>query len=366
MIYIHVPFCDSKCPYCDFFSLPADESKIDEYAKAVTAQMEEYKSGNIEAQTVYFGGGTPSIIGAKRLAELLKGASQVFRVSETAEITVEVNPTFVDYPFFRALREAGVNRISMGMQSAIDSELKRLGRRHSKADVESAVRAAQRTGFENISLDIMLGLPDSSTESLNESIGFAASLGIQHISSYMLKLEENTPFYGMNLNLPDDEGTAEQYLFCVEELGKQGFGQYEISNFSKPGFESRHNLIYWHDEEYLGFGPSAHSFYKGRRFYCPRDMSAFLRGEKIDDGEGGSFEEFVMLGLRLSEGITRKSCEARFANGGTLYDTLLERSEALIHGTKNPQRMFTADKNRICLTPEGFLLSNTIISKLLP
>ncbi len=368
MIYIHVPFCASKCPYCDFYSLPANEGLMEGYTEEIIKQMGKYKDDCITAHTVYFGGGTPSIIGAKRLARLLDGAAQAFHVSKDAEITVEVNPTIVDYQFFCDLHESGVSRISMGMQSANDSELTILGRKHNKGDVAEAVRAAQAAGFENISLDLMLGLPNSGELSLKKSIEYAAELGVQHISSYILKLEENTPFYKMNLNLPNDEETAGQYLFCVEELKKHGYIQYEISNFAQAGYESKHNLIYWHDEEYLGFGPSAHSFYQSRRFYCPRDMEAFFRNERIDDGEGGSFEEFVMLGLRLNEGITRERVKERFENGDELFEGLLSKSKELIKSlgkTENPQRLLNADNNRIHLTEKGFLLSNTIIEKLI-
>ena len=402
-LYLHVPFCDGKCPYCDFYSLKADGDLMDRYVQGMEAALagwgaksaaasgagqSAYAGGDAHAgdaaggrtarpcfagdglrgedprvvQTVYFGGGTPNLLGAERLARLLEAVRRAFSVLPDAEITTEANPTQVDAAFFRDLREAGFNRVSMGLQSAQEEELRLLGRKHTARDVERAVAAARQAGFENISLDLMLGLPGGSRERLRSSIDFAAGLGVEHISSYLLKVEEGTPFAARGIQVPEDDETADQYLFCVDELAKRGYAQYEISNFSKPGRESRHNLVYWRGEEYLGLGPGAHSFYGVRRFFYPRDLKAFLEGSPPrPDGEGGSPEEFAMLNLRLTRGLRREDCRARFgAAGERMFET------ALGNAKKCPPGLVRADEHSIFFTPEGFLVSNALILRLLP
>ena len=256
--YFHVPFCHGKCPYCDFYSLPDSQEDMDAYVQAILTSLAPWrdKLRNRELATVYFGGGTPSLLGAARLGALLQGVKEGFSLSPTAEITLEANPTHVDRDFFKEVREAGFNRLSMGLQSADPAQLRLLGRAHSPQDAALAVENARAAGFANISLDLMLGLPGGSWETLKGSIAFAAGLGVEHISSYILKVEPGTPFAARGVQLPDDEETSQQYLLLVEELGKLGYTQYEISNFARPGRESRHNLLYWRGEEYLGFGLS--------------------------------------------------------------------------------------------------------------
>ena len=361
MIYIHVPFCDGKCPYCDFYSLVSDDKLKDSYVQSLIAHFKSRESKKINAKSIYFGGGTPNLLGAERLTQVLKAAKSSFSPTENAEITVEVNPGQIDAAFFKQIKAAGFNRISMGLQSANENELKLLGRQHTAEDVRNAVADAKSAGFENISVDLMIGLPNSTVKTLKMSIDFAASLEVQHISSYILKIEENTTFSKADkVILPGDDEVSEQYLFAVEELAKYEFAQYEISNFSKKGFESRHNLVYWQGDNYLGFGPAAHSFYEGERFYYPRNIDEFIAGsEPISDGAGGDFDELVMLSLRLSEGLSRESCEQKFGDGSELYKKLLKNAQ------KCPQELILADNDRIKLTPKGFLLSNQIILKLL-
>ena len=254
--YFHVPFCHGKCPYCDFYSLPDSPSSMDQYVSAVEAALVPWreKLRGRELSTVYFGGGTPSLLGAERLGAVLQAVKQGFSLASGAEITLEANPTFVDRAFFEAVRQAGFTRLSMGLQSANEDELRFLGRAHSPQEVVQAVENARAAGFANISLDLMLGLPGGSQEKLKKSIAFAASLEVEHISSYILKVEPGTPFAARGVQLPSDDDTADQYLFAVEELARRGYAQYEISNFARPGRESRHNLLYWRGEEYLGFG----------------------------------------------------------------------------------------------------------------
>ena len=362
-IYIHVPFCDGKCPYCDFYSLSGDDALMDRYVDAVCAALERRTRahGRESAQTVYFGGGTPNLLGAERLAALLRQIARTRDLDAAAEITLEANPTHVDKAFFQAVRHAGFNRLSMGLQSADPAQLHLLGRKHTARDVKQAVTAARDAGFGNISLDLMLGLPGGGKETLQTSIDFCAALGPEHISTYLLKIEPGTPFEKRELFLPTDDEAAEEYLFCVEELKKHGYAQYEISNFAKPGKESRHNLVYWHCEEYLGFGPGAHSYCAGKRFYYPRDLNAFLQGcDPVQDGTGGGFSEYAMLQLRLTEGLQLETCKARFQKEGE------QNFQKLLQNAKNcPPQLMRADSERIYFTPEGFLVSNTLLLTLL-
>ena len=360
-IYIHIPFCKSKCPYCDFYSFKPDEAQKDSYLKAVLRYIKDNKSQIKDSvDTVYFGGGTPSFFGGERIKAVIDCIKENYSLS-SPEITVECNPSSISDEFFRVISEAGVNRISMGMQSAVDSERKALGRLSGKAEVQNAISLAKKNGIDNISLDIMLGVPYQTMESLNESIDFLLSADINHISAYMLKIEDGTPFYKMqnDLILPDEDTVCEMYLHTVKRLSEAGFKQYEISNFSKEGFESRHNLHYWRTEEYLGIGPSAHSFLGGKRFFFERDFNSFLSCPAIiEDGDGGSEEEYIMLSLRLSEGFSKERFKERF---GRYPDPaiFLKAKEYEKHG------LIKTDGETISLTPEGFLLSNTIIGNLL-
>lgn len=361
-LYIHVPFCAGKCPYCDFYSLPPSGGIIARYTARLRELLSQWGAQCSRPVTsVYFGGGTPSLLGAGTLSSLLEAVGRSFSLAPEAEITCEVNPTGVDREFFAQLRAGGFNRLSMGLQSANREELALLGRRHSTAQAAEGVWAARAGGFSNLSLDLMLALPGSNQESLGRSIAFAAGLNPEHISAYLLKVEPGTPFAQRELSLPDEDETAGQYLFCVEELAQLGYAQYEISNFARPGFESRHNLVYWRCEEYLGLGPGAHSFLEGRRFLWPRDLDGFLQGaEPVDDGPGGGFEEFAMLNLRLTRGLRLSDCEERFGReGGAAFRLLLQRARAL------PQRLLRAEEDSVALTPEGFLVSNGILARLL-
>lgn len=361
--YFHVPFCQGKCPYCDFYSLPASPAVMDAYVQALLASLLPWKEKlrGRELATVYFGGGTPNLLGASRLGAILQEVKEKFSLSPQAEITLEANPTHVGRAFFEAVRAAGFNRLSMGLQSAHPDELRLLGRAHSPQDVVLAVENARAGGFDNISLDLMLGLPGGSQKRLGESIAFAAGLSVEHISSYILKVEPGTPFASRSLDLPSDDATSDQYLFAVEELAKRGYAQYEISNFSRSGRESRHNLLYWRGEEYLGFGPGAHSFFGGRRFFYPRDLEGFLKGNSpVDDGPGGDFGEFAMLNLRLTRGLRKEDCTARFGKeGAALFEEALENASAC------PKPLLHANEESISFTPEGFLVSNALLVRLL-
>lgn len=360
-LYLHIPFCKSKCPYCDFYSFSGKDSEKDEYTKVLNERvLSSISALQRKGDTLYIGGGTPSVLGAENLATLVKTCKSGF-LTDNAEITVECNPHGLNEDFFKILYNCGVNRISMGLQSAIDSERRILGRLSDRNQVENAVKMAQKVGFYNITLDVMLGIPNQTEKSLQETLDFCISLGVPHISAYMLKLEENTHFYKNQhkYNFPDDDLTADLYLQMCETLENNGIMQYEISNFAKKGFESQHNLKYWHCEEYLGLGPSAHSFLNGKRFYYDRDFDSFMNGNSpVEDGNGGDFTEYAMLNLRLVEGLNENKVFKKF--GHAIPKEIYEKSKIFIDNG-----YMIATKNGLALTRKGFLMSNTILSHIL-
>lgn len=362
-IYIHVPFCLSKCPYCDFYSGKTEKSLIAAYSGAVCRAIRHSGVNGRRVDSIYFGGGTPSLLDAKALSEILEETGKEFDLQEP-EVTLEANPATVDGDKLRKLREIGFNRISFGVQSAVDAELASLGRLHTAEDAARSVLAANNAGFENISADLMLGIPRQTRESLKRSIGFLTALPVTHISAYMLKIEEGTAFAesAERKLCPGEDELAEIYLDCVKELEGRGFYQYEISNFAKKGMESRHNLKYWRCVEYLGIGPSAHSFLGGQRFYIPRDLDSFINAETpmtlaVQNGEGGGFDEYAMLRLRLCEGLDLTEAGERF---GVETGSIAKKATALErHG------LLVFKNNVISLTPQGFLLSNAVTAELL-
>lgn len=359
-LYIHIPFCKSKCPYCDFYSMKASESDYDKYTIMLIDKIKYWsKKTSKKVSTVYFGGGTPSVLGADRLSVILSEIINRFSICNNAEITVEVNPDTGKFLDFAKLHECGFNRISIGLQSAVDKEIKILGRIHSPNDARLTVERARDAGFKNISLDLMMGIPYQTKESLKYSIDFCNDCKVTHISSYILKIEENTKFYQMkdSLILPDEDEQAELYLFAVDYLNSLGYNQYEISNFAKTGFESRHNCNYWECSEYIGIGPSAHSYFEGQRFYYGSNLNEFTQNKTISDGSGGNEEEFIMLSLRLKKGLCFNEFIKRYNK--SLPQSLINKTEFY---TKNGFMEMNSD--RIAFTPKGFLVSNTIISDL--
>lgn len=283
-------------------------------------------------------------------------------LADKAEITLEANPCVALEKYLRALRTVGVNRISLGVQSLNDSELKALGRRHNAKTAVRAIETAYNCGFENISADIMIATPLQTSESLAETVSVLGKLPVTHISAYMLKIEENTPFAERELTLPDEDSVCGMYLDTIGQLEGLGFKQYEISNFAKDGFVCRHNMKYWNCEEYLGIGPAAHSYYNGERFFVERDIDGFIRSErqmtfkedKVTARYGG-FEEYAMLRLRLAEGLDLGEFEVR---GGNVR-------EFLNAAEKIPKDYYKYENGHFSLTPRGFLVSNAIISTLL-
>lgn len=358
-IYIHIPFCKTKCPYCDFYSFKADENQKDSYLLAVLSCLEGYRHRiKNSVDTVYFGGGTPSVFGGERISRIIDFVRKNYKLLKDAEITVECNPSSVDQELVGHLKKAGVNRISMGMQSAVEKERKKLGRLSGKDEVKKAISLFKKAGIDNISLDLMLGIPYQTKESLRESLEFIFESGVKHVSAYMLKIEEGTPFSQMPLKLPDEDEVCELYFYAVSLLKEKGFSHYEISNFALEGFESRHNLRYWLCGEYLGIGPSAHSFLDGERFYFDRDFDSFLKGaEPLSDGKGGDEEEFIMLSLRLSRGLTQSAYRERFHKD--IPESVFENAEKF-----KKAGLLEIDSEGIYLNEKGFLLSNSIIAEL--
>ncbi len=349
-LYLHIPFCKKHCAYCDFYSAVFTKEVAKNYITALKREIKQWGGKlNRPIDTIYFGGGTPSLI-AEYLPEILECVRDNFHVTNKAEITLEINPQNDIQNILDSAKTAGVNRLSIGAQSGDEGELLLLGRTHTATDTVNAVKTAQTLGFSNISLDLMLGLPLSTTNSLKKSLDFLLSLNPQHISAYILKIEPNTVFYKNKdwLELPDEDNICDQYLFMCDYLKYHGFSHYEISNFSKNGYESRHNLKYWNCEEYLGLGPSAHSFLDSNRFYYPRDLKAFISGNApIPDGTGGDQNEKVMLSLRLKSGVELKSINQNKAK-------LFEKAG-----------LGTIKNDNFSLTDQGMLVSNQIITELL-
>jgi len=328
---------------------------MDAYAAALSDALRAAAPSAVgyAVDTVYFGGGTPSFFGAIRLCALLEAVLARYSVAPDAEVTFEANPESArDVSALRALRGAGFNRISLGMQSGSDDELRAVGRIHTARDVTEAVGAARSAGFDNLSLDLIFGLPDQTRARWRQSLAAAVSLAPEHLSCYALKVESGTPLdlERAKIRLPDDDEQAELYLDAVPFLAENGYAQYEISNFARPGRESRHNLKYWTLGEYLGFGPGAHSDFGGRRFAAARDLDAFLAGRdvKSEDAAVSPREraaERVMLGLRLAQGLSAEEL-------APAADVL---RECAAHG------LAVETGGRWRLTPEGFLVSNAII-----
>ncbi len=355
-LYIHFPFCKKKCLYCDFYS-GEDLSLIDEYVGSLIGHIEN-SSEALPVDTIFFGGGTPSLMSVKQLTGIIDAAKRSFRVSDGCEITVEVNPCTNEKEKLTGYRKAGVNRISIGAQSMTGSELASLGRLHGREDIINTVRDTKNAGIDNISLDFMYGIPNQTEASLENSLNEAISFGVKHISLYGLTIEKNTPFSKVkreSLALPDEETEAQMYFNACRILSDAGFVHYEISNFAKAGYACRHNLKYWRAQEYLGFGPGAHSYFKGVRYSYEKNIAKYIQNpvpsecETIDEREKEA--EYIMLSLRLREGIEYK----RLKN---------EPCESLLNYVDRLSRHGLADKRDggFALREKGFYLSNKIIA----
>ena len=319
-LYIHIPYCLSRCHYCDFNSYRVDAVQVGPYLERLAQEITRRASSDAirhrRVCSVFFGGGTPSILSASQLTGILDHCRAAFTFETGAEVTLEVNPGTVDLPKLRALREGGITRLSVGVQAVQDRLLERIGRAHTAYEAERAFRSMREAGFSNINLDLMFGLPGQSADDWAETLDWAIRIGPEHLSVYGLILEDGTPLHQEHcrgdIGLPDEETEAAMYRMAVDRLREAGFDHYEISNFARPGFCCRHNLVYWHHQEYLGIGAGAHSFLAGRRFYNEllpaRYVSAVAeRGTAVARGEELSDEmlrvERLMLGLRLLGGL---------------------------------------------------------------
>ena len=371
-LYIHVPFCRSKCQYCDFYSLACKDDKLmDGYLDAVCAHIKEAGAlaPGYKVDTVYFGGGTPSFLGADGLATILTTIRRNFDVDNNAEITFECNPDSVSDKLLHRLRAEGFNRVSLGIQTDDDDTLKKLGRPHTYAQAVTAYQRIRKAGFRNISVDLMYGLPGQTLRSWQETLDNVLKLLPEHISCYGLKVEEGTPLWSYKdaANLPDDDLQTDMYLAAVELLRSRGYRQYEISNFSRKGLYSRHNMKYWTGGEYLGFGPSASSDFAGKRFTLCRDIQTYIQGirdggEVMEDVQEIPLRErageYLLLRLRTSQGIAADEYERLFLLPFEPLSKILAEQRSLGYVGVN-------DHGRWYLTPKGYLISNSIISDLL-
>ena len=353
-LYIHVPFCVRKCPYCDFYSVPQTETRMMQYTAALCRFLQQTET-NLPVDTVYFGGGTPSLLPLPQVEQILQTITKRFSIRQP-EITLECNPATVTKETLSAYRQMGINRLSIGVQSLSDVQLKRLGRLHSAAEAIATVEQAAAVGFENLSCDVMLALPQQTEDELQSTLQQLTALPMQHLSAYLLKVEAGTPYAKSKWvqQLPDDDAAADFYLQTVETLEQSGFLQYEISNFAKAGYESRHNCKYWRCEPYLGFGTAAHSCYGGKRFFVPSDLQAFCTAEtqpiEIEEENPCTLKERILLGLRLLEGIP---CE-------WLSPQQIQKLKRYEKG--DLVRFFG---ERVALTAKGCLVSNAILAEIL-
>lgn len=334
-IYVHVPFCKQKCKYCDFISFQNCENYFDDYfeclKKEITEKANEINSENKEIliDTIYFGGGTPSIVCEKYIEEVLNKIYEYYNVSENAEITVEVNPGTVDKFKLEKYFEIGINRLSIGLQSTDDKLLKMLGRIHTYKEFENTYDLARKIGFKNINVDLMIGLPSQSLKNVHDSLEKIVQKNPEHISVYSLIIEENTKMFDLiekgELELPDEDVERKMYWSVKKFLEENGYIHYEISNFSKSGFESKHNANCWNQHEYLGFGIAAHSYFNNIRYSNIDNLRQYIENWKNEQSvynmvfhehqnKDDMMKEFMMLGLRKIDGVKISEFKEKFVD----------------------------------------------------
>lgn len=382
-LYIHIPFCRQKCFYCDFPSFAGREKKIDRYLQALEQEFallrqRLYQKDNVRdteskfaPQTIYIGGGTPTALNAHQLKKLLEIVQKYVAVGEAEEFTVEMNPGTVDREKLLLLQQAGVNRLSVGVQSFDDNCLQKIGRIHTAQEAADTIELAHNLGFDNISLDLIYGLPQQDREILTKSVERALTLPVQHISIYGLQLEEDTAFQRMadmgKLQLPTDELVEAMHDYIVEKLPEAGYQRYEISNYALPGYESKHNLSYWQDVDYLGLGSGAHSYWQGTRYENPRGIDDYISvleagrlpatlEEQVD--RQAHMEEYCFLGLRTSAGIDKNLFQQKFGvDLFTVYGRTIEKLVA--------QDLLQHTARGIALTPLGMKYGNQVFTEFL-
>lgn len=372
-LYVHIPFCVRKCEYCDFLSWSAGEEEREQYVNALLSEIESYRdfAKGYRVSTIFVGGGTPSVLLPKQMECILQKIYEVFELEKRPEITIEVNPGTVDEEKLQCYKANGVNRLSMGLQSVKDEKLRLLGRIHTYQEFAESYELARKVGFDNISIDLISSVPGQTLQEWKEELETAAAQNPEHISVYQLIIEEGTPFYEKYAEhpelLPDEETSREIYLWTGRFLKEAGYEQYEISNYAKPGKESRHNLKYWERGDYLGLGLGAASMVRNIRMSNTKDMKTYL--ERCDKPktmredvqfleEPRQMEEFMFLGLRKTRGVSKKEFRRIF---GREMDMVYEKAlhKCLENG------MLLEHKDRIFLSEEGTLLSNMVLSEFL-
>jgi len=365
-LYIHIPFCKAKCGYCDFNSYAGKEEYMESYFSALMKEVEAAaKKYPLPVDTIYFGGGTPTFVDTKYTCGVLGRIKELFEQCSNCEISIECNPGTIGYEGLKKLHDAGFNRLSIGLQSADNGCLKSLGRIHTFEEFSECFKSARIAGFENISLDLMYGLPDQTMKEWKETLECVAKFGTEHISCYSLKVEEGTPFAKRRLNLPDDDIVADMYELAVEFLAEKGYDRYEISNFAKIGCESRHNLKYWKCDEFVGIGAGAFSCVNGVRFSNVSDLKEYiegieLKGSAVENTETLSdfdkMSEFVFLGLRLKNGISESEFQNRFnLNIDEIFKSQIEKYTKM--------GFLIRENGFISFSDKGFFVSNTILSE---
>ena len=367
-LYVHIPFCIRKCAYCDFASFSGVDSNVRaRYIDRLCEEIESYRTEEkIGVDTVFFGGGTPSLLSSHELSRILASARSAFKISPDAEITMEMNPGTVTPDKVRGYASLGVNRACIGCQSFIENELKILGRIHTYEDFLASYASAREAGFDNISVDLMYGIPEGTVESLEKTLRAVTDLSPEHISLYGLIVEEGTPFHKMkdNLNLPDVDTECDMYEMACDYLARRGYSHYEISNYARRGYQCRHNLIYWRDEEYIGVGAAAHSYFKSERYgnsasldeYFSPEYEKYRCREEIDGKEEAY--EYAMMRLRLAEGISLSEYRSRFGKDFT------EGKEELIDRLARGG-FVTLSADRLSLTDRGMYVNNYLLTELL-
>jgi len=365
-VYIHVPFCVKKCAYCDFYSVGGTSPEVrEEYSHTLIKHIEMSRDKSLICDSIYFGGGTPSLMEPEWIDNILCALGESFSVASDCEITLEANPETFDLERLQGYRKAGVNRLSMGVQSLDDRSLSALGRIHTSSRVAQAVNEAAEAGFENISCDIMFGIPHQTPKTLSDTLTTLCTFPVTHISAYGLKIEEGTPFSKSRPELPDEDAENEMYFMIANTLEKEGFEQYEISNFAKNGAFSRHNMKYWQGDEYISFGPCAASYLDGQRYTYERSLERYTKSiqngknppesERYTVDEEERKRERIIFGLRLSRGISLEKsglCEEKL------------NSSAVIRRLVNEKYM-VIENGILRLTKEGFRISNAIINEVL-
>lgn len=372
-LYLHIPFCVRKCAYCDFPSTADWPGATGDYVDALVREMELRRPAlppDVTAVTLYFGGGTPSLLAPGEIARLVAEARRQYGLLPEAEVTLEANPGTVDRQRLAGYRAAGVNRLSLGFQSLNDAMLALLGRVHTAEEARAAFAAAREAGFTNIGIDLIHSLPGQTAAELEAELREVTALGPEHISAYALSVEEGTPLAGRvdagELALPDEDSGAEFFLLTRRVLAESGYDGYEISNFARAGRRSRHNVRYWQRGEYLGFGAAAHSFLRdgwGRRWHNPLSPAGYLAavaaGVPAEDephllSRREAMGEFLFLGLRMAEGVAEEAFEAEFDDGMAAFGAELDRLVAA--------ELLVRQEGRIRLTEKGLLLANQVFS----